>query len=351
MSIHRIIAHWTAGGNRASALDMKHYHRLVEYDGTIVAGTEKIADNIVTSDGDYAAHTRNLNTGSIGVAMCGMRGAKEHPFDPGPSPLTEKQFNAFCILVADLCRTYSIPVTRETVLTHAEVEPTLGVKQRGKWDITRLPFKPEIVGAIAVGDYLRDRVRQILGNDAVTRHEQRPILKIGRRNTVAAVRELQEQLAYMGYHHGKIDGIFGKRTRAAVLAFQANEGLITDGIVGPSTWAAFESAEFVPEREVTPEELKKTSRTYKAADKGEKALTATEGALGTGLSVTAAVEIAKGAQQAEGALEIAQRLLTEYWLAIIVVVAVIVAARYGKRILRAIKDYRYEDAVEGRHVG
>ena len=69
----RVIAHWTAGAGRASAKDKAHYHRLVEYDGTVVAGAEAVEDNIVTSDGDYAAHTLRLNTGSIGVAMCGMR--------------------------------------------------------------------------------------------------------------------------------------------------------------------------------------------------------------------------------------------------------------------------------------
>lgn len=35
------------------------------------------------------------------------------------------------------------------------------------------------------------------------------------------------------------DGIFGKDTRAAVIQFQKNNGLVTDGIVGPKTWGAF----------------------------------------------------------------------------------------------------------------
>jgi len=34
------------------------------------------------------------------------------------------------------------------------------------------------------------------------------------------------------------DGIFGEKTRSAVIAFQHRTGLEADGIVGPYTWAA-----------------------------------------------------------------------------------------------------------------
>lgn len=36
----------------------------------------------------------------------------------------------------------------------------------------------------------------------------------------------------------RVDGDFGARTQAAVLAFQQQKGLVIDGIVGPQTWAA-----------------------------------------------------------------------------------------------------------------
>jgi peptidoglycan hydrolase-like protein with peptidoglycan-binding domain len=35
-----------------------------------------------------------------------------------------------------------------------------------------------------------------------------------------------------------IDGVFGLKTKNAVIAFQKSKGLVQDGIVGPKTWAA-----------------------------------------------------------------------------------------------------------------
>jgi hypothetical protein len=48
----------------------------------------------------------------------------------------------------------------------------------------------------------------------------------------------QKRLAELGYRPGTIDGIFGSHTRAAVLAFQAENGLSKDGRIGPLTRAA-----------------------------------------------------------------------------------------------------------------
>ena len=52
-----------------------------------------------------------------------------------------------------------------------------------------------------------------------------------------SVRTLQERLNAKGFNAGSVDGIFGKNTRAAVLAFQKANGLAADGIVGKLTWA------------------------------------------------------------------------------------------------------------------
>ena len=63
----------------------------------------------------------------------------------------------------------------------------------------------------------------------------RPMVSHGSRGD--AVRKLQELLNALGYDCGSVDGIFGSKTKAAVLAFQKANGLGADGIVGPLTWA------------------------------------------------------------------------------------------------------------------
>lgn len=52
---------------------------------------------------------------------------------------------------------------------------------------------------------------------------------------------LQKQLTVLGYSVGAIDGIFGYKTLDAVKAFQAENRLVVDGIVGQRTWKEMSS--------------------------------------------------------------------------------------------------------------
>lgn len=61
------------------------------------------------------------------------------------------------------------------------------------------------------------------------------ILKSGSKG--AEVKELQELLNAAGYDCGNADGIYGKKTVAAVKALQSDHGLTVDGIAGPETIA------------------------------------------------------------------------------------------------------------------
>jgi peptidoglycan hydrolase-like protein with peptidoglycan-binding domain len=53
--------------------------------------------------------------------------------------------------------------------------------------------------------------------------------------SITAVAHIQRRLIAQGYDAGKIDGIYGAKTRAAVKRFQQDHGLIADGIVGSVT--------------------------------------------------------------------------------------------------------------------
>lgn len=156
--INKIILHWTAGTHKVSDLDREHYHFIVAGDGNVVPGKWPVSANEKIEPGRYAAHTLNCNTGSIGIAVAAMAGAVERPFDPGKYPITRKQVDALVDECAALSVQYGIPVTRKTILTHAEVQPTLGIKQRGKWDITWLPWLHAPNDPVFVGDMIRERI-------------------------------------------------------------------------------------------------------------------------------------------------------------------------------------------------
>jgi uncharacterized protein (TIGR02594 family) len=53
-----------------------------------------------------------------------------------------------------------------------------------------------------------------------------------------SVKRIQQALKDKGFDPGKVDGIWGRNTIAAVKQFQTQQGLKVDGIVGPKTTAA-----------------------------------------------------------------------------------------------------------------
>lgn len=171
-SMKRIHLHWTAGAHKANSTDKKAYHILVQGDGSLVQGKFSIKANEKNlKKGKYAAHTLNANSGAVGVSLCCMAGAKERPFKPGSHPMTKTQWDVGLQVLADLAERYNILVTNTTILTHAEVEPNLHIKQKNKWDIVRLAFDSSIKGHSAVGNEMRSQVAGLLGNSGASDDE------------------------------------------------------------------------------------------------------------------------------------------------------------------------------------
>ncbi len=67
-------------------------------------------------------------------------------------------------------------------------------------------------------------------------------------------KELQGRLAELGFYKGAIDGIIGKKTIAAIKAFQKENDLTVDGVAGPKTTAImFPPKKVKPKPEPIPE--------------------------------------------------------------------------------------------------
>jgi hypothetical protein len=86
-----------------------------------------------------------------------------------------------------------------------------------------------------------------------------------------AVLQLQQKLAALGYAPGKLDGVYGVATAGAVRAFQRDNKLTIDGIVGTQTRAALRTA-----KKPTPP----VPNVRKPSSLGEQALAASLNELG-----------------------------------------------------------------------
>jgi hypothetical protein len=176
----RVIWHWTAGGHTPNSTDLNAYHEIIDGQGRVHSGTRPISANKAPIQPNYARHTANLNSDSIGISMAAMVGAVERPFNAGRFPVTQAQVDALVRRTAELCAEYNIPITRETVLSHAEVPITLGVAQPGKWDITWIPGMTRPGNAVEVGDLLRAKVSQLTAQrPPIQQIQEQPVASSG----------------------------------------------------------------------------------------------------------------------------------------------------------------------------
>lgn len=161
--IKRIHWHWTAGAPGINPHEADSYNYVITWpDGKVVPCVPDNRQIPPLLNGAYAAHTLNANSNAIGISLDCMALAKERPFDPGKYPITKEQLEAMVRLTAVLNKKYKIAVTRETNLSHAEVQKTLKIKQKNKWDITWLPGMDKPGDPIIVGDRIRAMVQALM---------------------------------------------------------------------------------------------------------------------------------------------------------------------------------------------
>lgn len=157
--MNKIIIHWTAGTHKPNAIDLEHYHFLIDGEGKKHNGKYRPEDNENCTDGRYAAHTGGGNTGAIGVSMCAMAGFTSAA-NVGRYPITPVQLEACFKLCAELCKKYNIPV--ENVWTHYEFGKNHpDTDSHGKIDIIYLPPYP-LVKRNEVGGFIRNKIRWYL---------------------------------------------------------------------------------------------------------------------------------------------------------------------------------------------
>lgn len=163
--VRGVVWHWTAGANGIIELERKAYNFLTDTSGRIYDGEATIAEqvNYDWRKGIGASHTKSMNTGWVGISQDAMAGAKESPLNWGSHPITWEGIDAMLEQTMDVCEEYNIPISKWTTLSHAEVQETLGVKQRWKWDYKVLPGDTRSRNAVEVGDILRKRMVEKYG--------------------------------------------------------------------------------------------------------------------------------------------------------------------------------------------
>ena len=179
-------------------------------------------------DDDMAWHAGNVlvNRSSIGI---------EHAGFSARADTTAAQYRASARLVAYLCVRYRIPIDRRHIIAHAEVpHPYLKGVKGGKnrhWD----------PGPHWNWTHYLNLIRsyaQTSPPPPPPPPSGRPVLRYGARGE--PVKVLQRKLTWHGFSPGPIDGHLGQRTLSAVRNFQAFNGLVVDGVVGPQTWRALD---------------------------------------------------------------------------------------------------------------
>ncbi len=81
--------------------------------------------------------------------------------------------------------------------------------------------------------------------------------------------KIQQKLSELGYYDGSVDGKFGTKTKKAVIAFQKDNNLSADGIVGDKTLKALGITTSSSNSTFTQSEISLLARIISAESRGE----------------------------------------------------------------------------------
>ena len=81
--------------------------------------------------------------------------------------------------------------------------------------------------------------------------------------------EIQQKLSELGYYYGNIDGKFGNDTKKAVIQFQKDNNLSSDGVVGIKTLEALGIGKSSSNSTFTESEISLLARIISAESRGE----------------------------------------------------------------------------------
>lgn len=164
--ITRIHWHWAVSTYDVTPRVRSHYNGVFDYEGNEYDGGAPAQHQANYSYGQNkvgVSHTLSANTGSVGLSVACLSGVRpdwsEMSVIQGKYPVTWKAIDAMLEKTAELCEAFDIYPSKWTTLNHAEVQPNLGIRQKGKWDIQILPHEPnKIQTASGAGDLMRSRM-------------------------------------------------------------------------------------------------------------------------------------------------------------------------------------------------
>ena len=196
--------HMDANGWNAIA-----YNWLVDEEGVLDEGR---------GAGVISAATRPYNSRTESICYTG----------DGDKPVPEKALESIRWLIGDIQERYG---QKLWVKGHRDLASTscpgtwLYNWLQGGMGITRMPEPKEWDGITAQ----IERLGAIVARKPLSRR---------RRSRGEAVRVAQERLKAIGIDPGRVDGVFGGRTRTAVVNFQRKykDVLSVDGVIGRNTW-------------------------------------------------------------------------------------------------------------------